>query len=979
MLNRPFENKIRQSLQQHTTPVDTDALWDKVEPRLAQRSGPGLPFWLLCLIGAAGMGFFLLLSTKTPPTEKKASERLGVAPLSFIIDTASTTTGPSPLASLNSPEHFPPAVVMPNLLMLVINDPENNPLTVFYSGTKDTSIAITESKPASGLTPQQLAFLERQREADARLEAKMAELEATRAERRRIAAEKLQVNKKSTLAVTNAAESIEGTRTGTVPTYTELSPEEEAARLEAYRLAEAEKQERLEALRAKAQETTNKRLALEQAAAREMTARQAREEAEQRMAEKKEAARLAALEIEREEQARLAAELAAEEAEAERLAMEARKLKKEQLEAEKEVLLERKRKAAEELAERRRKKREGIESRLEADREAERIAAREEKRAEKEREEAERQAIADARQERKARKAAKEAALAAAKRAKEEQRAEQQRVARLAQEERRREEEAEKEAARLARLEAKRAERPSLPRTNAEKGTPSTVQLLREEAEAAAVAQAEKERMKKVAEKQKAAEKAARIALEARAEEERQKAERVQKAVQTQRAVAQKERQRRDAITRDSLLRVAKVMEKQAREINKRNRARFAAAEREARRQAAIDRKIASRERKLAMAEDRRQLQADALAKREQRSADKNARRQLLLAKRKQRSIDKDARKASLLASRAEKQARKRQLLAERSASKAAQKARREQLLAERRADRLSRKADRLALQEARRADRLARKSERMALREARRAERLAARLARRDARRLARAERRRLRKLRPQPYWTAEPMLAISLPLRSGGGSGDSGSNQDEKSLEGLTFQALAGHHRPNGLSLRSGISYSRINSKISSESTEQTTVSQTGVVTIIENPDGSRTEQIGTVQVPQTITTKARYYNSVTSLDIPLLLGYRFKGSKYSMMLEAGPTLNLSSGGSAHLRTADGYRSVGGNHFFSRRMGVGLLLQFSGEYQLSEKNALTAGLRIQGLGSFEDPAVAGYQTSYSLIGVSLGYRVRF
>lgn len=932
MPNRPFENKIRQSLHQHATPMDTDALWNKVKPRLPQRSGPGLPFWLLCLIGTAGLGFFLLLSTNSIPAEKKVSAQFPVAPFSLIIDTANATVESLPLVSLNSPEHFPPVVVMPNLLMLVINDPENNPLTVFYSGNKGIPIATAAPKPASGLTPQQLALLERQREADARLEAKMAELEATRAERRRMAAEKQQANKKPTLAITNAAESIEGTRTGIVPTYSELSPEEEAARLEAYRLAEVEKQDRLEVLREKAWEAKNKRLALEQKAAREMAAQ---------------------------------------------------KLKKEQLDAEKEIQMERKRKAAEGLAERRRKKREGIESRLEADREAKRIAALEETRAEKEREmverRAEKQAIANARQERKAKKAAEEAALAEAKRAKEERRAEQQQVARLAKEESKREEEAKKEVARLARLDAKKAERaPSSP-TNAEEGIPSTVKLLQEEAEVAAVAQAEKDRKKKMAEKKKAAEKAARIALEASAEEERQKAERIQKIAQTRQALAQRERQRRNALTRDSLLRVANLMEKQVREINKRNRARFAAAEREARRQAAIDRKVASRERKLALAENRRQRQADAMAKREQRMADKDTRRQLLLAKREQRIADKDARRALLLASRAEKQARKRQLLAERSASKAAKKARREQLLAERLADRLSRKADRLALQEARRADRLSRKSERMALREARRAERLAARLARRDARRLARAERRRLRKLRPQPYWTAEPMLAVSLPLRSGGGSGDSGSNQDEKSLEGISFQALAGHHRPNGLSLRSGISYSRINSKISSESTEQTTVSQTGVVTIIENPDGSRTEQIGTVQVPQTITTKVRYYNSVTSLDIPILLGYRIKGSKYSMMLEAGPTFNLSSGGSAHLRTGDGYRSVGGNHFFNKRMGLGLLLQLSGEYQLSDKNALTAGLRIQGMGSFEDPAVAGYQTSYSLIGVSFGYRVRF
>ena len=972
MPNRTFENNLRQVLHQHQTPVDTEALWDKVEPRLPRQDGIAPPFWLVCLIGAVGLGLFFSIPTNTTTSEEPAPGQVLLTPLS-----ATNTEGVASnaeYAPINERRNFPPYLIMPKLSLMVLNDPVNNPLTLlYYSKQPEQTLAggsapAETPKPASGLSQQQLDILEQQRVADAKLDAQLAALEAARAERRRIAAERQLAQRKSALTVTNAAEAIEGTRTGKVPTLSSLSPEEEAARAEAYRLAEAQKKERLEVLRAEARDAERKRLALKKEAAERIAAKQASEEANQRIAEELEAQRLAALEIERKEQERMAVELAAEVEQAAQLAAEtlaAEKLEKERLAAEDKLRMERKRKVADGLAERREKKKAAIEHRAVEDKEAKRMAILQKRRDETDQKAVDRQAakeaIANTRQGRKAEKAAKNAAIAVSKRAEDQLEADRKRVAKLAREEVRRQEEAKMKAERLARIESKKTRRASDTKSKTEEGVPSTVQLLREEAEAAAVAQAEKDRKKEIANKKKAAEKAARVALEAKAEEERQKSARAQKIAQTEQARAQQDRQRRLAITRDSLQRVAKAREKEVREINKRNRPKFAAAEREARRQAALDRKTALRERKLALAKQRSQQKADALARQSQRRTDKKARR------------------AQLLATRSEKQARKRQLLAERSADRRAKKARKEQLLADRRADRLSRKADRLALQEAHRAERLAKKSERMAMREARRAERLAARLARRDARRLARAERRRLRKLRPQPYWTAEPMLAVSLPLRSGGGSGDSGSNQDEKSLEGLTFQALAGHHRPNGLSLRSGIIYSRVNSKISSESTEQTTVSQTGVVTIIENPDGSRTEQIGTVQVPQTITTKVKYFNSVTSLDIPLLLGYRFKRSKYSMMLEAGPTLNLSSGGSAHLRTGDGYRSVGGNHFFSKRMGVGLLLQLSGEYQLTEKNALTAGLRIQGMGSFEDPAVAGYQTSYSLIGVSLGYRVRF
>lgn len=236
--------------------------------------------------------------------------------------------------------------------------------------------------------------------------------------------------------------------------------------------------------------------------------------------------------------------------------------------------------------------------------------------------------------------------------------------------------------------------------------------------------------------------------------------------------------------------------------------------------------------------------------------------------------------------------------------------------------------------------------------------------------------------------YWTAEPGVALSGVGRSvdaAGDNQDSGqaeiNSQYEKGLEAFTVQGLVGYHRPNGLSLRTGIVYSRINSKVASEFTTTGTESVETVVAIIENPDGSRREQTGTVLVATETTTTEQYYNSVRSLDLPLLLGYRFGGTKWGLTLEAGPTFNLGSKGRAHLYDGNGnYRLVNGEHFRKRLSETGFLANFGGGYQLSEKTILTANLRLQGFGKGGlESSSAGYETSYTLLGVQLGYRLRF
>jgi len=233
--------------------------------------------------------------------------------------------------------------------------------------------------------------------------------------------------------------------------------------------------------------------------------------------------------------------------------------------------------------------------------------------------------------------------------------------------------------------------------------------------------------------------------------------------------------------------------------------------------------------------------------------------------------------------------------------------------------------------------------------------------------------------KIKPgkRAYWTAEIGGIVSMPLRN---VRSEAGQTEERGLESLGLQGLVGYHLPGGLSVRTGLLAHRVNTRLRSEITEMTTVPTEGVVRIIHHPDGSRSEQLGTIQVPGEQTTTTTYYNQVSSVDVPLLIGYRLADNRFGLTVEAGPVFNLASGGKGHQQiSADGFQSLSDGYYLKRRTGVGLLAGVSGEYRLNEKTMLTAGLRVQTLaGGFENPATTTTKTAYSLLGLQVGYRVR-
>jgi len=70
MPSNNMEDQLRQRLSQHPTPVDFEALWDEVEPRLPKKKRRVLPFWFWLIVGLALGSSLLFLhpgEIDTPP------------------------------------------------------------------------------------------------------------------------------------------------------------------------------------------------------------------------------------------------------------------------------------------------------------------------------------------------------------------------------------------------------------------------------------------------------------------------------------------------------------------------------------------------------------------------------------------------------------------------------------------------------------------------------------------------------------------------------------------------------------------------------------------------------------------------------------------------------------------------------------------------------------------------------------------------
>lgn len=73
---RKFENHIRQSVEEHQSPLDTDALWEALEPQLEEPAPTRrVPFWIFWLIGALVL-IPVAIYVLTPSAERNGDQEV---------------------------------------------------------------------------------------------------------------------------------------------------------------------------------------------------------------------------------------------------------------------------------------------------------------------------------------------------------------------------------------------------------------------------------------------------------------------------------------------------------------------------------------------------------------------------------------------------------------------------------------------------------------------------------------------------------------------------------------------------------------------------------------------------------------------------------------------------------------------------------------------------------------------------------------
>ncbi len=164
-----------------------------------------------------------------------------------------------------------------------------------------------------------------------------------------------------------------------------------------------------------------------------------------------------------------------------------------------------------------------------------------------------------------------------------------------------------------------------------------------------------------------------------------------------------------------------------------------------------------------------------------------------------------------------------------------------------------------------------------------------------------------------------------------------------------GLDFKM---EHR-SGLYGRIGLEYEQINERFDFDFVEtRTYLDDNQLLEIIYDVNGVPMEVYGTGEVTEILEYKKKVYNSYRMIDIPLLLGYTFKGGDFSLFLESGVAMNISFAPEGELFNASAEPielAEEKDDIFKTNLGISVLAGIGLSYQFSEQFSLYFSPRIK------------------------------
>ncbi|GJM31730.1 MAG: hypothetical protein DHS20C18_07310 [Saprospiraceae bacterium] len=233
---------------------------------------------------------------------------------------------------------------------------------------------------------------------------------------------------------------------------------------------------------------------------------------------------------------------------------------------------------------------------------------------------------------------------------------------------------------------------------------------------------------------------------------------------------------------------------------------------------------------------------------------------------------------------------------------------------------------------------------------------------------------------------WSIGLEGGLSRPTRSL--SASDSLSVDYRNLRQSTEELLEAVHLgfntqielPIGIYFRTGLSYTRINEKFEKAFTtvEQDTL-EDGIQEIYIDINGDSTNIRGPVPFTRTTSVHKRTYNSLTLLDVPLIVGYRVGADRWSFLAEGGAYANLQLQAEGNIAADDDALinlSENEPEVFRANLGLSYHLGLGVEYNISPKLSLGAKANFRFFPQSFTVDNYALEQKYTLIGVTLGLK---
>lgn len=202
-----------------------------------------------------------------------------------------------------------------------------------------------------------------------------------------------------------------------------------------------------------------------------------------------------------------------------------------------------------------------------------------------------------------------------------------------------------------------------------------------------------------------------------------------------------------------------------------------------------------------------------------------------------------------------------------------------------------------------------------------------------------------------------------------------------NESTLEGYQFALyLKGEHR-SGIYIKGGASYSRFTERLSLQRTFTELDTTIGVVSVTKNQNcDTLTTIFGEIVTETEVSENRRIHYNLSSIDIPLAVGYGFNAGVINFDLELGAMFNLQTSSSGRLFTEiNDLESLENNNRFERTLGLGFFGSVLVRRELQNGSAVYIGPRFEYRPNDYSTQFNPFRQRYNAIGLYAAYVHRF